>query len=171
MAISRRQGIAFIATLAALAVPSPASAESWRTYRNPRFGTTIEYPDRFRPGRPPANGGGLSFSSPDGASFSVWGSHNALEHDLAAHEAFILEDRDKGERITYQARGANWHVLSGTRGDVEFYERYLLSHRGQIVNGFAMTYPVRLRQAYDPIITRMSRSFRAGRGADTEGNP
>ena len=149
----------------------PALAQSWKTYRNARFGTTIEYPDQFRGGRPPENGGGLAFSSSDGAKFVVYGSHNALEHDLAGLETDTLEGRDAGERITYQDRGANWFVISGTRGNDEFYERYLLSHGGKIVNGFVMTYPARLRTAYDPIVTRMSRSFRAGRGADTEGNP
>jgi hypothetical protein len=149
----------------------PAIAQSWRTYSNPRFGTTIEYPDHFRPGRPPDNGDGLGFSSSDGASFSVWGGHNALEHDLKGLEAFTRENRKAGERITYDARGPNWFVIAGTDGDQIFYERYLLSHRGTIVNGFALRYPARLRKEYDGIVTRMSRSLRAGRGNDTEGAP
>jgi hypothetical protein len=93
----------------------------------------------------------------------------ARDHD---HGPGVVEqDREAGERISYRDRGANWFVISGTKGGNEFYERYLLSHGGKIVNGFVMTYPARLRTAYDPIVTRMSRSFRAGRGADTEGNP
>jgi len=156
--------LAGVASLAA----TPAAAESWRTYRNARFGTSIEYPDRFRPGRPPDNGGGLGFTSADGASFSVYGSHNALEHDLPGLESFVRAERPAGERITYAARGSDWFVLSGTRGDSTFYERYLLSHRGRIVNGFVMEYPSRLQTIYGAIVTRMSRSLRAGRGADTE---
>jgi len=146
----------------------PVVAETWRTYRNARFGTTIEHSDRFRPGRPPDNGGGLGFTSADGASFSVFGSHNALDHDLLGLERFVRADRQPGEHITYSARGANWFVLSGTRGDATFYERYLLSHRGAIVNGFVMEYPSRLQTIYGAVVTRMSRSFRASRGADTE---
>jgi hypothetical protein len=168
--ITRRGACLAIAGLGALSV-RPASAQGWRTYRNPRFGTTIEYPDRFRPGRPPTNGGGLGFASADGASFSVWGSHNALDHDLAALEASTRENYAGGERITYDARGPNWFVLAGTAGESIFYERYALSHRGTIVNGFAIRYPARLRKEYDAIVTRMSRSLRAGRGDDTDGNP
>jgi hypothetical protein len=168
--VTRRRLLLLLAAAGPLAA-APAAAQTWRTYRNARFGTTIDYPDTFRPGRPPDNGGGLGFSSADGASFSVWGSHNALDHDLKGLEDFIREDRDKGERMTYDARGTNWFVIAGTRGETIFYERYILSHNGTIVNGFTIVYPSRLKAPYDPVVTRMSRSFRAGRGADTEGNP
>ena len=167
---SRRQIVSFVAG-AGLIPALPAAAQTWKSFRNARFGTSIEYPDRFRPGRPPENGGGLSFAGNDGANFLIYGSHNALEHDLAGLESFIKENRESGETITYETRGPNWFVISGTRGDTEFYERYLLSHNRSIVNGFVITYPVRLRTAYDQIVTRMSRSFRSGRGNDTEGTP
>jgi hypothetical protein len=62
-------------------------------------------------------------------------------------------------------------VLAGTRGANEFYERHLLSHGGKVVNGFVITYPARLHAGYQPIVTRMAQSFRAGRGGDTEGAP
>jgi serine/threonine-protein kinase len=166
-----RRAVCLAIAGAGVLIAMPVSAQGWRTYSNPRFGTTIEYPERFRPGRPPDNGGGLRFASADGGSFSVWGSHNSLEHNLAGLEAFTRENRNAGERITYDARGANWFVIAGTEDDAIFYERYLLSHRGTIVNGLAIRYPERLRKEYDAVVTRMSGSLRAGRSADTEGNP
>ena len=45
------------------------------------------------------------------------------------------------------------------------------THSGSIVNGFEIFYPARLEKAYDAIVTRMSRSFAAGRGENTEGEP
>jgi hypothetical protein len=66
-------------------------------------------------------------------------------------------------------RCANWFVVAGTRGDLISYEQF--SPGGKIVNGFVIQYPARLRKDYDAIVLRMSRSFRARRGADTEGNP
>jgi hypothetical protein len=166
--LSRRE---LLLALAGSLVAAPAAAQAWRTYTNPRFGTTIEYPSTFRPGRPPDNGAGLGFVAADGASFSVYGSHNALDHDLAGLEAFVRQNFAGGERVTYSARGADWFVLSGTAGDRTFYDRHLLSHGGRIVNGFQMLHPQALQRTYGPIVTRMSRSLRAGRGADTEGNP
>jgi hypothetical protein len=156
---------------AALVASAPAWAETWKTYRNERFGTTIEYPDRFRPGRPPDNGDGLGFKSADGAEFSVFGGLNVLEYDLAGLKEAIVKEREPGEQITYQADGPNWFVISGTRADRVFYERHLISHRSEITNGFVMSYPARLERAYDAVVTRMSKSFRAGRGVQTEGKP
>jgi len=168
--LSRRQfGFALAGLASGLATPS--AAQGWRSYANPRFGTTIEYPESFRHGRPPENGDGLGFTAADGAVFSVWGSHNVLEHDLKGLEQFIREETTPGKRITYDARGANWFVIAGVHDDNTFYECYLISHHGRIVNGFTMQYLSRLKATYDPIVTRMSRSLRAGRGADTEGNP
>jgi hypothetical protein len=171
MPVITRRTFCLLAGAAGVCAAVPALAQNWRTYRNPRFGTTIDYPTSFRPGRPPDNGGGLGFTAGDAASFSVWGSHNSLDHDLAGLEAFIREELPPGNRVTYDARGANWFVIAGLQDNNTFYERYLLSHRGSIVNGFTMQYPSRLNAPYDPIVTRMSRSFRAGRGADTEDNP
>lgn len=161
---------AVLGGLIALALPQAAIAqERWSTYRNDRFGTAIDYPSRFSAGRPPDNNDGLSFSASDGAAFSVWGSFNALEHDLAGLEAFVRENREKDERITYRAAGKTWFVLSGTRGDRIVYKRYMISHRGEVVNGFEISYPAELAKAYDPIVVRMSKSLRPGRGYQIEG--
>ena len=35
---------------------------------------------------------------------------------------------DPGKAVTYQAHGEDWFVISGTKGDGIFYERYMLSH-------------------------------------------
>ena len=129
--LTRRElglALAGVGSLAAM----PAAAQGWRAYTNPRFGTTIGYPDRFRPGQPPDNGGGLGFTAADGAVFSVWGSHNALEHDLKALEQFIREETTPAKRITYDARGANWNFLAGVHYANTFYERYHISHSGRI---------------------------------------
>ncbi len=145
-----------------------ASAETWRTYHNDRYGTTIEYPGHFRPGNPPDANDGLAFTSPDGASFSVFASYNALDFDLAGYQDFIVKDLEPGRVITYRAHGRDWFVISGTAGaDGVFYERYLLSHGGEMTEGFVMSYPSRLKQKYDPVVARMAKSFRPGEGYQT----
>src|SRR5262249_10719949 len=135
-------------------------------YRNERFGTAIEYPsDRFRPLPPPENGDGLAFESSDGARFTVSAIRNVLEKSFAEIQESYLEDRDPSERITYRPKGRNWFVFSGTRGDLIFYERHLVSHRNEIINTFDIAYPASLKSVYDPITARMSRSLRPGNGA------
>ena len=166
--ISRRTLLcAIVALPASVAAQEASSQEIWATYRNPRFGTTIEYPARFRPGRPPDNNDGLSFVAADGATLSVWGSLNVMEHDIAGLEKFLRESLDAGERITYRAAGRNWLVLSGTRGERVFYKRHALSHRNEIVNAFEISYPGSLATSYDPIVARISKSLRSGRGYQT----
>jgi hypothetical protein len=62
------------------------AAEAWATYRNTRYGFSIQYRRRFRPGRPPDNNDGQSLTAPDGAARRVWGALNVREQDLAALE-------------------------------------------------------------------------------------
>jgi hypothetical protein len=166
-----------IAWLAALvlcfAAAAPAAAQTagappWRTYQNDRYGTTIDYPDLFKAEPPPDNDDGRRFKSADGAEFAVFASYGALDYDRAGYQQFILENLDPGAAVTYQAHGEDWFVLSGTKGDGIFYERYRLS-RGKdmaegFVEGFVMSYPAALKQTYDPIVARMAKSFRSGAG-------
>jgi hypothetical protein len=147
------------------------AAEGWTTYQNARYGTTLDYPRRFRPGREPDNGDGLVFTAPDGATLRVWGSLNVEERDIAGLEAFLREAADKDERITYRAAGASWLVLSGLRGGNLFYTRYLFSHRDEVINAFDIAYPQARKAEYDPIVTRMARSLKGGRGFQVRGKP
>jgi hypothetical protein len=159
------------AVLAAAVLTSAAGASSaqiWRIYQNDRYGTTIEYPGFFQPGEPPAIDDGLAFSSADGASFAVFASYNASDFDLAGYQDFIVKNLAAGKVITYRAHGRDWFVISGTAGtDRVFYQRHRLSYGGEMTEGFVMSYPVGLKQKYDPIVARMAKSFRSGPGFQT----
>jgi hypothetical protein len=173
--ISRRALIgAALATLSGGAFAQPRATsrrEIWKTFFNDRFGTSIEYPARFKPRPAPDNNDGRSFTADDGAELAVWGSLNALEHDLAGLEAFLRESSKDGEQITYRAAGRNWLVLSGTRKNRVFYARHLFSHKGEVVNAFEISYPADLASSYNPIVTRIAQSLKPGRGYQTKGAP
>ena len=53
------------------------------------------------------------FTSPDGASFSVFASYNALDFDLAGYQDFIVKNLKPGKVITYRAHGRDWFVHFG----------------------------------------------------------
>jgi hypothetical protein len=144
-------------------------ASVWRTYHNDRFGTTIDYPDFFKPMPPPENGDGLEFQSADGAEFLAFGSYNVDKLNLAGLAADVVKNLERGKGITYQTQGSDWFVISGTQGKDIFYERHLISHRGEILDTFVITYPMRLKAKYDSIVSRMSISLRAGKALDTSG--
>ena len=42
-----------------------------------------------------------------------------------------------------------------------------MSHGKEMTESFVASYPAGLKQKYDPIVARMSKSFRAGRGFQT----
>lgn len=159
----------FVLAAAVMFATTPAAAQKvWKTYKIERFGTTIEYPaDRFIPQPPRTNSDGLRFISTDGAEFTISAINNVLNQNLAALQASALKGRPLDEKITHRERGPNWIVLSGTKANVIFYERHLLSHRGKIINEFEILYPARLRGLYDPIASRMAKSFHAGTGINT----
>jgi hypothetical protein len=157
-----------IAAVTQVLPPLAAAADDWRTYHNDRYGTTIDYPNIFKPGTPPESDDGLAFTSADGAEFSVFASYNALGFDLADFQDFVVKDLASDAVVTYRAHGGDWFVISGTKGsDRIFYERHLLSHGKEMTESFVASYPAGLKQKYDPIVARMSKSFRAGRGFQT----
>jgi hypothetical protein len=156
---------AILCAIAAATVPATsAHADNWLTYHNDRYGTTVDYPDRFKAEPLPGSDDGRTFGSADGAKFSVYASYNALDFNLAKFQDFTLKNLDPGAVVTYKTRGDNWFVISGTKGDDIFYERHMLSHDGQMTEGFSMSYPAAAKQSYDPVVARMAKSFRAGKG-------
>ena len=157
--------MAILCAVAAATVPAiSAHADNWLTYHNDRYGTTIDYPDQFKAEPPPGSDDGRTFKSADGAEFSVYASYNALDFNLAKFQDFTLKNLDPGAVVTYKTHGDNWFVISGTEGDDIFYERHMLSHDGQMTEGFSMSYPAAAKQSYDPVVARMAKSFRAGKG-------
>jgi hypothetical protein len=154
-----------------VAAGRPAAAETpapvWHTYHNDRYGTTIDYPDLFKAEPPPDADDGRKFTAAHGAEFSVYASYNALDFDLGKFRDFTIKNLDPKAVVTYQARGNDWFVISGTNGGNIFYERETLSHKAQMTEGFLVTYPASLKQIYDPIVARMAKSFRSGTGFQT----
>ena len=165
---ARALSLAVVALSFAISCGPLSRADDWRIYQNDRYGTTIEYPSTFRPQPPPDADDGRAFKSADGGEFSVFASYGGIDSDLAQYRDSVVKNLDAGSVVTYQTHGGNWFVVSGTKGDKIFYERHLLSHRGEMTEGFVITYPASLKQTYDPIVARMAKSFRSGSGFQTQ---
>jgi hypothetical protein len=153
---------------AILLAAGAARAGGWLTYQNDRYGTTIDYPDFFKMQPPPDADDGRQFKSTDGADFTVSASYGGIDFTLATYRDFIVKHLDAGSVITYEARGKNWFVVSGTRGGKIFYEKHLLSHGAQMNEDLVITYPAALKQIYDPVAARMAKSLRSGTGFQTQ---
>jgi serine/threonine-protein kinase len=162
----RREVIAGLAVAAGfawsiLALAAPADAEGWRTYNNERFGATAEVPADWRAGRPPENGDGLVFTSPDGqASIAVYGSLHIW--DTIDEAVAIFETPSDGETIKYKHHGPRSIVISGTRGDRIFYAKSLLSCRDNVWDHVRIEYPAARKSAFDALVMYVARSLRSG---------
>jgi hypothetical protein len=143
---------------------APAKADQWLTYHNDRYGTTIDYPDQFKPEPPPDADDGRRFKDAQGVEFAVYAAYNALDFNLAKYQDDTLKNLHADQVVTYQAHGDNWFVISGTKGDNIFYERHVLSHGRQMTEAFSITYPVAAKLNYDPLVARMAKSLRPGKG-------
>jgi hypothetical protein len=102
---------------------SPALAEDWKTYENPRFGFTVDVPaDGWKELPPPENGDGQTWrSNNDRANILAWGSY--VLDDFATDAASrVAADKDKGWTITadmgwnmdLKEGPEGWHVYSAT---------------------------------------------------------
>ena len=144
-------------------IDAAAAQEKWATYMNPRFGTTADYPASIFTVRdpPPENGDGQSFHSSDGrAQLSIYGAYNV---DDDTPKSYLEKHADQD--ISYRRTTARYYVASGTRNDQLFYERCNF-HEGanDIIDCFFVTYPASEKAVWDPIVTRLSKSLRGGRG-------
>jgi hypothetical protein len=145
------------------AVVCGASADDrWTTYVNDRFGASVSYPaDVFVMQPAPKNDDGRTLLAFDGAKILVFGGYNAASDTLASKRA-SLTGADYG-RISYNATGKNWFVVSGHRmiGGVDsiFYEKYIVSAASDTIHSLIVTYPAKAKNGYDPIVDRIAASF------------
>ncbi|WP_253710970.1 hypothetical protein [Bradyrhizobium sp. WD16] len=136
---------------------SPAHGqETWTSYQNARFGTSISYQEFFEPDPPPANGDGQSFTGPEGANFRVYARHNSGETPASKLAELVADGSHPN--VTYRHVADHRLVISGVRGKLIYYEVYIFSGRG-LIHAFEMEYPARFKADYDPTVRRMAHSF------------
>jgi hypothetical protein len=141
------------------AAQSPVHAEdAYRSYHNERFGVSADVPRDWRAGRPPDNGDGLKFTSPDGtATLIVSGGYR-----IAASVAEALNSEqaaDEGETVTYQTRAPRMAVISGMRGATVFYRKVVVSCKDQVMNHVSIEYPLARKQQFDALVAHVAASL------------
>jgi hypothetical protein len=135
-----------------------AGSDGWTTYVNERFGMHFDYPDGvFAPLEPPENGDGRTFKAED-ATLEIFAFEN-IDGETAASLEAQLVGAEGYTNVTYSPSGDSWLVLSGFRGDMIFYEKYLFA--GDFVAAFGMEFPAAAKPFYAPIVERIENSFRA----------
>ncbi|MCW3846240.1 hypothetical protein OF829_03245 [Sphingomonas sp. LB-2] len=157
--ISSAQALLFRGLLvlcAMLYAPELAAQRGWQTYVNPRFEYSICFPGEFRQvGQDPVNGDGRRYSNGAGTELIIWGEYNALEDTIAtAAERWRGYLRNEGVIVTYEAKGGDWFVLSGTRRTMIYYQRTRFS-RGRFVT-FRLVYPEAEKARWNSLVAKIA---------------
>ena len=161
-----RAFLVFILLISAL----PAGARTqhdnlgWTGFRNERFGLGLRYPAQvFVSQRSSEMGDGDLFETADQKGRLLIGAvENNDRFTPKGYQSFIRRQSYPGLRVDYAPVGQNWAVLSGTFGQTMVYEKIMFSCGGNVINSFAITYPIVERQFYDPLIESIEDSFRPG---------
>ncbi len=118
-------------------------------YCNERFGFCVQYPSDFKKEPEPANGDGQAFYDAQGFSLIVSGMNNVMDYTI---DGLCKNQRRQFDKITYQARGKTWCVLSGYKNQNILYLKFYL-------NTLYLEYPKKLRSHYRNTVTRIVQSF------------
>jgi len=153
----------FLSVVILLSLAFVAAAESsFQTYRNARFGYSVEVPSDFRKGEAPVNNDGRVFYDRRSEGIlSVFGMYNALEASPESYAAERETDwKGLNGNVTYRAMRKGWFVLSGTVDGEIFYERVLFSDNRETIATLLVRYPESEKERFGEFVTRASRSLR-----------
>jgi hypothetical protein len=128
-----------------------------RTYVNPRFGTTITFPDAVFTNQDPApeNGDGARWRAADGAELAVWGQNNVFN---STPESLADEVAAAIGKVTYRKIGARWMVVSGYDGDIVVYHRAEIGS-DDVIHSMELRYPANLSKHYDVLAGKIADSL------------
>ncbi len=136
---------------------SLAHGQSLVSYSNERYGFSLTYPDDLQMDPPADNGDGRHFSSASGISISVFGGNNILDETVATTTKSLLSRFDE---VSYRAKGKNWFVLSGYKGDK------VLNIKGFVGKGSTnelwIEYPKSLTKQFSSFASKIVASFKPG---------
>ncbi|NII26467.1 hypothetical protein HB364_15365 [Pseudoflavitalea sp. X16] len=143
--------------------PTPSTSQ----YCNARFGYCINYPEKvLTPQEEAFNGDGRKFANKQGeVILTVFGRLNQDENgnpitlqQQFANDLASLEKAGASTVITYKKKGADFYIISGTKGNSIFYHKMIIK---QDAFCFALLeYPKSEKQVYDPYSTIVFKTFK-----------
>ena len=169
------KGIAGLILLGSLTVSGEAAAgraklKDWSTIENERFGFLLAYPGSIftpREGASPEEGQVL-VSRDGNARLLVAAFENESEATLEEYRDQLLSENYNGAKIDYAPVKKKWFVVSGTRGEMHFYERVSFTCGGKLINSWALLYPAAERRIYDRVVEAIADSYTPGAGRSGE---
>jgi hypothetical protein len=141
--------------------PKPSSDEEfkYKSFKNSRFGFTVQYPDSFTVGPQPTNNDGRQFDNGECeivayGSFVLDGYTIQKEYDQAIVDSKVS--------IAYQKLGNNWFVISYKDVNNIVYQKAII--QDGVSYNLKITYPSSKQDKYGPMVTHIVNSFVPGHG-------
>jgi hypothetical protein len=151
----------FLLVGALFASTIPAQATTWAVYYDETGKCRLNYASSvFRLGQKDAEDF-QRFSGPNkNIYFRVAGLPNDEHLSPKQIRTEYIKKRGKSE-IVYERTKSEFLVLSGIHNEKIFYSKVAVSPNNQNICVLHIVYPEKMKRAFDVIVTRMSRSFRA----------
>ena len=157
--MKRGQQLLFLIALGGLAITPVSAQERWAEYIDPR-GTRVEYPASIFSERAGSEGGGSVVVRRDGrARLHMFSMQNPKALSPGAFMRSYFPARRS--TLTYDRVARNFFALSMRRDAMIVYLRCNFSDSaGGTLHCVDIRYPANEKRAWDPIVTRISRSLR-----------
>jgi hypothetical protein len=159
-------GAVVLAGLASEVRAGGQTLSDWSTVQSTRYGFSLTFPGSvFDASTGQQREEGIAVVSRDGlARLAVATFENEANVSLADYRRLILNDNYAGATIEYGPMRNSWFVVSGTRGNMHFYERVSFTCQGRLINSWALLYPVAQKALYDRVVEMVARSYSPGEG-------
>lgn len=153
----------FFAFLTCIIFINNAFAQDKKTYYNDRYYYSIEYPKEFIAQGESDSKDGQSFIRKDKkARLTVCKDFREFLFDninIAKTESFKEDCQSKdGKIITYKKEGSKFYVISGTIGNIIFYQKTIISSAG-LVTAY-IEYDKSLSSIYNDYCTYLFNTFK-----------
>jgi hypothetical protein len=136
-------------------------AATWAVYQDDTQKCRLDYANNvFTPGEIDDENF-QRFAGPNSDTyFRVTGLYNEEQLSPKEIRAEYIKDRGKSD-LVYERTKRDFLVLSGIRDQKIFYTKIAVSPNNKNICVLHIVYPQKAKRAFDPIVTRMSRSFTA----------
>lgn len=130
----------------------------YETYKNGRFGYSIDYPSNFVLVNSAANGDGIRLVSPDKEGIlTVAGGNNVT---MKIKDLYDLDIKHVKGETGYNVLENSYYVLTWKENEKINYEKMFVGTGSH--NGFTFSYPEDQKSQYDDVITKLEASFQPG---------
>lgn len=157
------------AVMAALGPAAAANTElfsDWGKLSNEVYGFELSYPvSVFAGNKGVSRSEGHMLISRDGAArLAVATFLNESGASLSEYREQLLNQNYRGADLDYAPLKSQWFILSGTTGNMEFYERVTFTCGGRLINSWALLYPASESRFYSHVVEAIAPTYLPGAG-------